>query len=174
MAYRGRAESRSRSPERRPPSVRERLGNALASPFRASGPAPRAASEGVDRAQAQHGDGRGGSCGATGVRTGQEVAERFGPLIFCHSCGETLASKLAEQCRACGKLNHTNCFNHTEVSETYTAYMCCHCGGRVITAISTIESMMERTSLKWESDKWWLHIVDLVKYDFSMNSLEIL
>ena len=135
MAYRRRAESRSRSPERRTPSVMQRIGQALASPFATSGPAQRAASEGVGRALAQHGGGRSSSFGATGGGiTGQDIATRFGPLASCYSCGETLASQLAEQCRACGKPNHTNCFGDYEASESHTAYMClsagvgCHSG----------------------------------------------
>ena len=166
MASRGRAENRPRSPEQRPPSVAERIGNALTSSFRSSGSAPRAASEGVGRAQLQHGNATGGSYGAPGVYTAQEVAQRFGPLTFCHSCGDPLASQLAVQCRGCGELNHTSCFNDYEVAENYTANMCCHCGGRLMAAISTIESVMERTSLKWETDKWWLHLVDLVRHDY--------
>ena len=31
------------------------------------------------------------------------------------------------------------------------------------TAISVIESVMDRFSLKWDSDKWWLYLVDLEK-----------
>ena len=144
MASRGREENRPRSSDERHPSVAARIGRALSSSFRRS--PPRSAPAGVPE-------------GVPGFD------ERYEPLIFCHSCGDRLSTRLAEQCRSCGELSHSNCFAHYGVAEHYSAFMCDHCGSWVQKTINTIESVMERTSLTWETDKWWLNLVDLVKHD---------
>ena len=102
MVSRGREENRPRSSEERHPSVAARIGRALSSSFRRS--PPRAASAGVPE-------------GAPGFE------ERYGPLTFCHSCGDPLATRLAVQCRGCGELNHMNCFGDYGVAEHYVAHV---------------------------------------------------
>ena len=154
MPRRGRTESRSRSSERRHPTVRERIGRAIASSLGATGHVSRSASEGVGAAHSQHGDGNRGSWGTT---------ERFGLIVSCHSCTDTLATKLAKRCRACGHLSHDDCFEDCKVSESYMARMCLFCAGRVTTQISVVKSVMDRFAMTWDTDKWWLYLVDLEK-----------
>ena len=142
---RGREESRPRSSDERHPSVAARIGRALSSSFRGS--PPRSAPPGVPE-------------GAPGSD------EQHGTVIFCHSCADPLSTRQAEQCRSCGQLSHVNCFAPYEVAEHYSAHMCDHCGSWVLKTINTVNSVMERTFLTWETDKWWLNLVDLVKHDY--------